>query len=167
MSKRTEELASRLEQGVMQLTAFAESLTPYEWDMHVSQEDRSVGIVVHHVANMYPVEIELAQVIASGQPISGVTWGLVAEINANHAVEHAHPDRKETLRLLQQNSAAAALAIRNLTDEQLNTVVPNSLYADSPQSLQFWLEDHQVTHAYRHLAYIKAAVKDMLPAGVA
>ena len=163
MSKRTEELADRLEQGVAQMMAFVENLTPYEWEMYVPQEERSVGVVVHHVANMYPIEIELAQQIGSGQMVTGVTWGLVAEINAKHAVEHASPDRMETLQLLRKNSAAAASMIRSLSDEQLDTVVPNSLYADSPQSLQFWLEDHQVTHGYRHLANIKAAVNQMQP----
>jgi hypothetical protein len=28
--------------------------------------------VVHHVASMYPIEIQFAQVLAAGQPIAGV-----------------------------------------------------------------------------------------------
>src|SRR5215212_1651488 len=115
MSIRTEELANRLEQGVKQLVAYAESLTPYEWEMDDPQEERPVGVVVHHVANMYPIEIEVAQNIAKGQTITGVTWGVVAEINAKHAIEHAHPDRSETLQLLRQNSATAAAMIRSLS----------------------------------------------------
>lgn len=156
MKKRTEELATRLEQGAAQLAAYAESLTPQQWAMVVPQEERSIGILIHHVANMYPVEMELAQTIASGQPVAGVTWELVADINAKHAAENAEPDCAATLALLRQNSAAAASAIRALNDDQLNTVVPISLYNDAPLTLQFWLEDHQISHSYKHLANMKA-----------
>jgi hypothetical protein len=157
MSKRAETLATRLEQGATQLATYAESLTPQQWAAPVAQEGRSVGVLVHHVANMYPVEIGVAQTIANGQAVAGVTWELVAEINAKHAAEHAQPDRTATLTLLHQNSAAAASAIRALTEAQLDIAVPISLYADAPLTLQFWLEDHQVSHSYKHLASIKAA----------
>jgi hypothetical protein len=158
MSKRAEALATRLEQGAAQLSTYAESLTPRQWAAPVAEEGRSVGILVHHVANMYPLEVEVAKTIASGQAVAGVTWGVVDEINAKHALEHAQPDRMETLALLRRNSAIAATAIRALTDEQLDTVVPISLYNDAPLTLQFWLEDHQVSHSYKHLANIKRAI---------
>ena len=159
MNQRAEVLATRLEQGAAQLATYAESLTPQQWASSIEQEDRCVGVLVHHVANMYPLETQLAQAIASGQAVTGVTWEIVAEINAKHADEHAYPDCTATLTLLRQNSAAAATAIRTMTDAQLDTAVPISLYGDAPLTLQFWLEDHQVTHSYRHLANIKAAIR--------
>lgn len=157
MNKRSEALATRLEQGAMALANYAEQLTAQQWAAPVKVEGRSVGILVHHVANMYPLEMQLAQTIAGGQAIAGVTWDAVAEINANHAHEHAEPDRRETLALLRQNSAAAATTTRTLTDAQLDTAVPNSLYGDAPMTLQLWLEDHPISHSYKHLAAIKAA----------
>jgi hypothetical protein len=108
MNKRAETLATRLEQGATQLSTYAESLTPQQWAATVVQEDRSVGVLVHHVANMYPLEMDVAQTVANGQAVAGVTWDLVAEINAKHAVEHAQPVRTATLQLLRRNSAAAA-----------------------------------------------------------
>ena len=72
MSKRAETLATRLEQGAIQLTTYAESLTPQQWAAPVAQEGRSIGVLVHHVANMYPVEIGVAQTIANGQAVAGV-----------------------------------------------------------------------------------------------
>src|SRR4051812_37705461 len=160
MSKRIEELASRLEQGAAQLVAYAASLTAQEWAMTIAQEGRSVGVLVHHVATMYPVETSVAQVIAKGQAVTGLTWEMVADMNATHAIEHAAPDRSATLALVRHNSAAAAAAIREMTDAQLDTTVPMSLYGDAPLTLQFWLEDHQVTHSYKHLASIKALVPE-------
>lgn len=166
MSKRTEELATRLEQGVAQLVIYAESLDPHEWAAPIAQEGRSVGVLVHHVATMYPVEMAVAQTIANGQAVTGVTWELVGELNANHAIEHAHPNRLTTLALLRRNSAAAAAAIRALTDAQLDTAVPNSLYDDAPLTLQFWLEDHQISHSHKHLANIKTMAREVQLDGV-
>ncbi|MEZ4864255.1 MAG: DUF664 domain-containing protein [Caldilineaceae bacterium] len=157
MNKRSEALATRLEQGAIALATYVEGLTPQQWETPVPGEARSVGILVHHVANMYPLEMQLAQTIVGGQAITGVTWDAVAEINANHAHEHADPDRRETLALLRQNSAAAVAATRALTDEQLDIAVPNSLYGDAPMTLQLWLEDHPISHSFKHLSAIKAA----------
>ncbi|MCX6047953.1 MAG: DinB family protein [Chloroflexi bacterium] len=162
MNQRAEALATRLEQGVDQLVAHVESMTPQQWAAPIAQDGRSIGIVVHHVATMYPLEMALAQTIANGQAIAGVTWDLVAEINAKHAGEHAEPDRMTTLALLRQNSTAAATAIRAITDAQLDIAVPNSLYGDTPLTLQFWLEDHPMSHSYKHLADIKAVVSEFL-----
>jgi hypothetical protein len=130
-----------------------------EWAAAVADDGRSVGIMVHHVATMYPLEMELAQTIVKGQAIAGVTWNVVAEINAHHAAEHAEPEHSETVTLLRQNSTAAAV-LRTLTDEQLDIAVRNSLYGDTPLTLQFWLEDHPISHSYKHLSHIKAAVSE-------
>jgi hypothetical protein len=161
VSKRAEELATRLEQGVAGLAAYVESLTQQQWAMPIENEGRSVAVVVHHVATMYPVEMELAQIIANGHAITGLTWEMVAEMNAHHAIEHAQPERKATLTLLRHNSAAAATAIRAMTDAQLDKTVPISLYGDAPLTLQFWLEDHPISHSYKHLANIKTMVSDL------
>ncbi|CAN5566398.1 hypothetical protein BH10CHL1_BH10CHL1_07470 [soil metagenome] len=159
MNQRSEALATRLEQGVAQLSAYVESLNAQQWAVTINHEDRGAGILVHHVATLYPLEMELAQTVANGQAVAGVTWDMIAEMNAKHAVEHAQPDRAATLALLRQNSAAAATAIRAITDAQLDVAAPISLYGDTPLTLQFWLEDHPVSHAYKHLASIKATLK--------
>ena len=153
------QLAERLENGARALAEFAGTLTEAEWQLALVHERRSVGVVVHHVASMYPIEIELAQAAAAGQPIAGVTWIDVHAINAKHAAEYANVTKAEALSLLRRNSAAAAEAIRALTEEQLDRAVPVSLNDDAPLTCQFVLEDHAVRHAYHHLAGIRAAVR--------
>jgi hypothetical protein len=159
MSKRAEELANRLEQGIAQLSNYVESLDPQQWAAPLAQDGRSIGVVVHHVAWIFQIEMQIAEGILSGQPVEGLTWGVVAGVNANHAAEFAQPDRMATLALLRHNSAAAAAAIRVMTDAQLDLAVPNSLYGGAPLTLQFWLEDHPVSHSYKHLAEIKEGTK--------
>ena len=86
MSRRAELLADRIEQGAAGLAAFAEGISEAEWHTPVSVTDRrSVGVIVHHVASMYPIEIDVAKAVAGGNAVTDVTWDVVAEINAKHA----------------------------------------------------------------------------------
>jgi hypothetical protein len=159
MSRRTEALAERLEQGAEALAELVSTLTDEEWQTRLPKDGRKVGVVVHHVASMYPLEIELAQALASGKPIAGVTWDAVHEINANHAKEHDAVRKEAALELLRRNSIAAAKAIRALSDEELDRAATVSLNSDAPLTCQFFLEDHAVRHSYHHLAGIKRALQ--------
>jgi DinB family protein len=152
-------LADRLEQGAYALEAFAARLTEAEWQMRVPHDGRSVGVIVHHVASVYPIEIEIAQPIAGGNPLTGVTMDDVHAMNAKHAAEYAGVTKTAALELLRANSAAAAAAIRALTDAQLLQAAPASLYADAPVTCQFVLEDHAVRHSYHHLARLRRTVQ--------
>ena len=60
---RSEALAVRLEAGAAKLATFAATLSETEWQMRLSKDGRKVGVVVHHVASMYPVEIQLASLV--------------------------------------------------------------------------------------------------------
>ena len=157
-SARAEALADRLEQGARALAAFAGTLTEQEWQTRVPKDGRKVGVTVHHVANMYPLEIQLALTIADGKPIVGVTAKEVNAINATHAADYDAVTKSDALDLLRRNSDAAAGAIRALSDEALNRAAPISLNADAPLTCQFFLEDHAVRHSYHHLARLRAAV---------
>jgi DinB superfamily len=158
-SARGRQLAGRLEDNANALLDFARPLTEAEWKVPVPGDGRPIGVVVDHVASVYPIEIHLAQLIAAGTPIVGVTWATIDEMNAAHAVERADTPKAATLELLAQNSANAASAIRALTDEELARAVPVSLYADAELTCQFMLEDHAVRHSRHHLARLRAALR--------
>ena len=85
MSKRSNALAERLERGALALAKFAESLTDDQWQLRVPHDGRKIGVVVHHVATMYPLEIQLAQTVASGEAVVGLVWDNVHALNAEHA----------------------------------------------------------------------------------
>jgi hypothetical protein len=158
MSQRANALAERLEQGAMALATFADALTDAQWQTLIPGDGRTVGVIVHHVASVYPLEIQLAQTVAQGQPVAGVNWDTVHEMNAKHASDNGAVTREEALDLLRRNSAAAAAAIRALSDEDLDRAAPVSLNANAPLTCQFVLEDHAVRHSYHHLARIQAAL---------
>jgi hypothetical protein len=124
-SRRAEALATRLEQGARALAEFAGTLTDAEWRTPFGTTDkRKIGVIVHHVASIYPLEIQLAQVLATGQPITDVTWDAVAHVNAHHAMENDGATKEAALELLARNSAAAAAAIRALSDAELAQAAP-------------------------------------------
>jgi hypothetical protein len=159
MSERSDALADRLEEGASALAEFASTLTTAEWQARVPKDGRKIGVVVHHVASVYPLEIQLAQTLAGGTPITGVTPDVVDQMNAAHAREHDAVTKQTALELLRRNSAAAAAAIRSLGDEQLDRGALVSLYSDAPLTCQFVLEDHAVRHSYHHLARIRGVLR--------
>ena len=158
LNDRSEALAARLERGAAALAAFAGALSETEWQTRLPRDGRKVGVVIHHVASMYPIEIQLASLLAAGQPITGVTWDAVAKINRDHAEQNDKVTKDAALALLKTNSAAAAAAIRAFADEDLDSSATVSLNSDAPLTCQFFLEDHAVRHSYHHLAGIKAAL---------
>lgn len=158
MSTRSDALAQRLENGAHQLAEFAKSLSDAEWAKTVPSDGRPVGVTVHHVANMYPIEIQLAQSLGAGNAIEGVTWDAVHDINAKHAVEKKSVTKAEAIDALLSASATAAAAVRAFTDSQLDAAAPVSLNSDAPLTCQFFIEDHAMRHSYHHLAKIRAAL---------
>jgi uncharacterized damage-inducible protein DinB len=151
-------LANRLMEGAANLASFTQNLSDKEWETPVVGDGRSIGVVVHHVANVYPLEIELALVLANGQPITEATKDAIDQMNAGHANEFSSVSRKETLEHLKQNSKAAAEAIKKLSDRELDNSSTVSLYHEAPLTCQFFIEDHALRHSFHHLAKIKESL---------
>jgi len=157
--RRAELLADRIEEGAAGLAVFAEGLSEVDWSMPVSGSDRrSLGVIVHHVASVYPIEIDLARAIASGKAVTDVTWEVVAELNGKHAQENVEVTKAAALELLRRNSREAAAAVRAFTDEELDRAAPFSLSFGAPVTAQFVIEDHALRHSWHHLARIRTAL---------
>jgi hypothetical protein len=161
MSRRAELLAYRIEEGAAALAEFASGLSEKEWrspNPGSANDRRSIGVIVHHVAAVYPVEIDLARTIAAATPVTGVTWEAVAEMNERHAREHADVAKDAALELLRANSKQAADAVRVFTDDELDRAAPFSLSFGAPVTAQFVIEDHALRHSWHHLARIRASL---------
>ena len=102
MNHRADAIAARIEQGVAELAALVEGLTEAEWAMVVPNEERPIGVLVHHVASSYPVEVDLASTLAAGKPIEGVTSDVIDGINADHAAQFAKVAKEDVLKLLKE-----------------------------------------------------------------
>jgi DinB superfamily len=158
-SSRSAALAERILHGAAELAKFAEGISEEEWLLPISSTDRrTIGIIIHHVANMYPIEIGAAQAVADGNAVTDVTWEVVADINAKHAADQGGVSKAEALEALRANSLAAAQAVRDFTDEQLDRAAPFSLSFGAPMTTQFVIEDHALRHAWHHLFRIRKAL---------
>jgi len=159
-SARARALAERIETGARELAAFAEGLSDADWKtpMASGTDRRTVGVIVHHVANMYPIEVDVAKAVAAGNAVD-VTWDAVADINAKHAAETSGVTKTAAIDLLRKNSRAAAEAVRSLTDEELDRAAPFGLSYGAPMTAQFVIEDHALRHSWHHLARIRKALK--------
>lgn len=158
LNNRANALAERLLLGANTLATFAEGLSESEWNQPVVGDGRTVGVVVHHVANVYPLEIQLAQVLASGQPITEATKDVVNQMNADHAKEFAHVNKSEAIALLRKNSQVAADSVRAFTNEELDNSGAVSLNANAPLTSQFFIEDHALRHSFHHFDKIKKTI---------
>jgi hypothetical protein len=155
---RARALAARIEEHVRALDTFAAALTDEQWTQRVPHDGRTFGVIVHHVAIVYPLEVDLATRLADGQPITGVTMADVHAMNAQHAIDHDGVTKDEALALLRANSRAAADAIRGWKDANLDRAAPVSLYDGAVLTAQFVLEDHAVRHSLHHLAAMQRAL---------
>ncbi len=161
MGRRAEALADRIVEGAAGLAAFVEGLSEAEWRTPMSgdgKDRRPVGVIVHHVASVYPIEVDLARAIGGGKAVTDVTWDAVGDMNAKHAADQADATRAAALDLLRRNSRQAADAVRAFTDEELDRAAPFSLSFGAPMTAQFVLEDHAVRHSWHHLWRIRKAL---------
>ncbi len=161
MGRRAESLADRIEKGAAGLAAFVEGLSDADWRKPMAgtgRDRRPVGVIVHHVASVYPIEIDLAKAIAGGKAVTDVTWEAVGEMNAKHASDQASVTKAAALELLRQNSREAAAAVRAFTDDELDGAAPFSLSYGAPVTAQFVIEDHALRHSWHHLAGIRRAL---------
>lgn len=159
MSKRSDLLADRIIQGAEKLAVLIENLSDEEYESLITNEKRAVSVLVHHVANSYTAEIDLAMQLAEGKPIEGVTSDVIDGINEEHAREFANVDKKFVLKLLRENSIKAASRVRKLTDEELDNSAEVSLNANAPLTTQFFIEDHALRHSFQHYESIYNALR--------
>jgi hypothetical protein len=158
MSNRATQLADRIDLGAAVLADFARQLTDAQWNTKVLPDGRTVGVLVHHIASMYPIEMGVIDEAVAGRAITNVTWDVVRTINAEHARTHAAVTKSEALDLLARNSRDASRAVRLLTDTDLDRAVPFSLSYHAPMTVQFIIEDHPLRHPWHHLARMRQSL---------
>jgi len=148
-------LAERIEQGAEEFIAAVESLSDEQWQTPCGSEQRSVGVLVHHVGTMYPIEADVVRMLAENGEAPGVDWPAVHGINANHATTNAAADKSAAIALVRNNVQAAVETVRGLSDAQLDRVAPNALAWNAPMTVQNFIENHPIAHPYSQLESIQ------------
>lgn len=158
MGSRSEALADHILQGAKMMADFAKGCSDEDWQTICPNEERTVGVLVHHVASAYIPELGAVKALIKGDGLRGVTWEGVAVNNAKHAQENADVTKENALALLDKNSKIMADFVRELSDDALDATGPISLNWDAPLTAQYFIEEHPVSHPFRHLSSIRESL---------
>jgi uncharacterized protein (TIGR03083 family) len=157
MSARAESLAKQFETKAAEMTGAITKLSDADWKKVTSAEKWSVGVTAHHVAGGHEAILGIVKTIAAGQSIPNFTMAMLDEMNAKHAREQAGCTKAETLALHAKGAAAAAAAVRALSDAELDrsgTVLTGA----PPMTTQQVVEGILISHITGHLGSIRETV---------
>jgi uncharacterized damage-inducible protein DinB len=119
MGAKGEAFATQLEAKVQEATALLEKLSDADWQKATAAEKWTVSVTAHHIARSYEPVTHIIKTIAAGQAMPHFTPQMLDEMNAQHAKEFAACTKPETIALIKQGAAAAAVAVRGLSDTEL------------------------------------------------
>ena len=106
MSGQAQILADQFEQVNRDAIATIDRCTDADWQKTCANDERTVGIVAHHLAESHMGIAGLAQMAATGQPLPPLTREMIDQGNAKQAAEHTSCTKQETRELLQRNGVA-------------------------------------------------------------
>jgi hypothetical protein len=119
MGAKGEAFARQFEAKVGEASALLEKLTDADWKKTTTAEKWTVGVTAHHIASAYEPVTHIIKTIAAGQALPHFTPQMLDAMNAQHARDFAGCTKAETLALHKQGAAAAAAAVRGLSDAEL------------------------------------------------
>lgn len=149
MGTKSEALAKQVEAKGREAAAMLEKLTEADWKKVTEAEKWTVGVTAHHLAGGLEAVAGIIRGIVAGQASGNFSRGMLDEMNAQHAKEHASCTKAETAALLAKGTATAAAVVRGLGDEQLST--SGVVFTDVPpmtaeQLIQLGLLNHVDEH---------------------
>jgi len=121
MGAKGETFARQFEAKVEEATALLEKLSDDDWKKTTAAEQWTVAVTAHHIASSYEPATRIIKAIAAGQALPHFTRQMLDEMNAQHAKEFAGCTKPETIALHKEGAAAAAAAVRGLSDAELAT----------------------------------------------
>lgn len=157
MGERVEELASRFETINNDVISFVESCSDADWQKRTAEEAWPVGVVARHIAVSHAPLAGIAKLLATSQPVPGITMDMANHNNAEHAQQHADCTKAEVIEMLREHGAAAANTVRSLRDEDLGNSAPVALF-DRVMTAEQMIKNVLIWHARSHLQNMKDAV---------
>jgi hypothetical protein len=119
MGAKGEAFAKQFEAKVEEASALLEKLSETDWKKTTAAEKWTVAVTAHHIASSYESATHIIKTIAAGQTLPHFTREMLDEMNAQDAKEFAACTKAETIALHKTAAAAAAAAVRDLSDGEL------------------------------------------------
>jgi hypothetical protein len=159
---RSARYATEFEAAQDEFIRLLESLSDAQWQarggnfperMNDEDEERTVGVIAHHVATSGPFIIERIQSMLAGRSMQRLDFRAA---NARHAQEHADVTKDEVLRVLRQTRSPIADAVRAIPDDQLDQQRETPV---GPMSVAQRLERVLIGHIKAHQGSIETAIR--------
>ncbi len=157
MGAKSEMLAKQFEAKSRDALLTLERLSEADWQKVTASEQWSVGVTAHHIAGVFHVLPDVVRAMAAGRSLKDFNMDHIDEMNAQHARDHANCTRADTIKLYREGAAAAAAAIRALSDEGLakSGTVMSSM---PPMTVEQIIVGGLLQHVDEHFGSIRQAV---------
>ena len=149
------DLADEYDAVMADVVAVAGGCSQADWTTSCINEQRSVGVVFDHIAELNPEVVRWVQEFLKGRPVE-MALETLTQRNAEHARRAAARPRGETIADLKAGSARTSEFIRSLTDERLE--LRQEFGWAGTQSLG-WVASVAVRHPKGHLKSIKETLR--------
>jgi DinB superfamily len=161
MGTTSQALAAHFESKLHDAVSLLRTLGDTDWKKVTEAEQWSVGVTAHHYASILEPVGELVSALAAGQAPERFTRATLDEMNAQHARDHAHCTRAETIALLEKSGASTAAVLRGLSDEQL--AKRGTVLTDAPPStVEQLIALVLIKHADQHFGSIRKTIGRLL-----
>ncbi len=156
MGTRAEQYAVAFEAANDALIDAVQGCAEANWQKRGAGEGWPIGVLAHHVAISYAPIVGAVRTVAEGGTLDQLSLPNQAAINAQHAEEHAHITKQETLDALRSTSVDVAAFVRGLKDEQF--ALSTTAFGGREMSVAQLVEFVVIGHPKQHLASIQAAL---------
>ena len=157
MEARGEAFAKQLEAKAVEANALLEGLTDADWKKTTAAEAWTVAVTAHHIASSYESATRIIKTIASGEALPHFTPEMLDEMNARHAREFAGCTKAETIALHREGAAAAAAAVRGLSEAELAET--GTVFAGMPPvSAEHLIKRILLAHMDAHFGSIRKTI---------
>ena len=171
MNPRASRYAAEFESTLTEFIRLIESLTDDQWTLvgrnypqrlNDEDENRSVGVIAHHVAVSAAGIMKRIQALAEGRPLPPIGSGTqsqpsqaISSGNAQHAAEHANVTKEEVLQLLREQQSQIPASLRSIPDDRLDQSADTPA---GPMSVAQRIERVLIGHIKMHQGSIEAAI---------
>lgn len=164
MGQRSAELADQFEAIHREVVTFTKGLSEADWATFVPNEERTVGVLIQHIAVAYTAEAALIRAIVTGQPLPAIysDRAILNEVNAQDAVDLLPGTQAGALRSLDRHARRTTRFLRSLSDENLAMSQEIGIFGGAR-----WTVDDVITrivlgHPRMHMATIRTALAETM-----
>ncbi len=151
---QAEDLAKKFEDANAMVVASIEACGEAEWGATSGEEGWPAAVLAHHIAGGHQGISGIVAGVGAGGFEMPITPEQLDGQNAEHAKEFAGVDKATVLDLARTNGAAAAAALRAMSDAQLGE---SAEVFGQPMTAAQVTENILIGHALGHLESFKAA----------